>query len=284
MKSASNQVTVSQSVASQPVKSASSYESKIPDSRGYIDYTAEENGTWKILYERQMKMIKNRACDEFINGLDILKMTPDAVPQLSEINEKLSRLTGWTVERVPALIGFERFFELLANRKFPAATFIRRREDLDYIKEPDIFHELFGHCPLLTNQNYADFSQHYGKLGLAANKQDRAMLARLYWFTIEFGLIKSNQGLKIYGGGILSSKEETCYSLESDIPKRRPLDVLEVFRTHYRIDELQKNYFIIEQLSDLQCLIDLDLNLLIQQAIKLGMKPSDHAPKENAAC
>jgi phenylalanine-4-hydroxylase len=260
------------------------YVSKKPDSSGYIDYSTQENETWKILYQRQMKIVKNRACDEFLDGIDTLQMSAHSIPQLPEINHKLQQLTGWQVERVPALIGFERFFELLANRQFPAATFIRRREDLDYIQEPDIFHELFGHCPLLTNPAYADFSQHYGKLGLAANKTDRAMLARLYWFTIEFGLVNSKSGLKVYGGGILSSKQETRYALESGIPSRKPLEVLDVFRTHYRIDELQKNYFIIENLSDLHHLIELDLKALIQQARTLGMIASDYIPKEDAAC
>ncbi len=260
------------------------YVSKEPDASSRIAYTDEENATWEILYNRQLKMIQSRACDEFLQGLDTLQMNAKAIPQLPDINEKLLKLTGWQVERVPALIGFERFFELLANRKFPAATFIRRPEDLDYIKEPDIFHELFGHCPLLTNQAYADFSQRYGQLGLAANSQDRAMLARLYWFTIEFGLLNTPQGMKIYGGGILSSTEETCYSLESPKPKRHPLVVIDAFRTHYRIDELQKNYFYIEQLADLQQFAKLDLQAIIQQARRLGMKPSDYAPKEDAAC
>lgn len=268
-----------------PSHKKSRYVSKTPDSQGMVAYTQEENDIWATLYNRQEKIIQNRACDEFIAGLKILNMSAKAIPQIPDINRVLSQLTGWRIESVPALIGFERFFELLANRKFPAATFIRRREDIDYIKEPDIFHELFGHCPLLTNQAYADFSQHYGELGMAASKADRAMLARLYWFTIEFGLVKTASGLKIYGGGILSSKEESHYSLESNTPNRRPLNnVVDVFRTHYRIDQLQKNYFIIEQLSDLQSLIKLDLKSLITQARFLGMFQSDYLPKEDAAC
>jgi len=260
------------------------YVSHQPDQHGYINYSDEENSTWATLYNRQTRIIKDRACDEFIEGIDLLKMSADRIPQLPDINRKLKKLTGWQVENVPALIGFERFFELLATKRFPAATFIRTKADIDYIQEPDIFHELFGHCPLLTNQAYADFSQHYGELGLKADKADRPMLARLYWFTIEFGLMQSEQGLKIFGGGILSSKEETCYSLESDIPNRQPLQVIEAFRTHYRIDELQKNYFVINQLSDLQQLIKLDLITLIKEARILGMKPSAYAPKEDAAC
>ena len=260
------------------------YVSRQPDANGYISYSDEEHSTWATLYNRQTDMIKGRACDEFIEGIELLQMGAERIPQLPDINRKLKQLTGWQVENVPALIGFERFFELLANRRFPAATFIRTKADIDYIQEPDIFHELFGHCPLLTNQAYADFSQHYGELGLKADKADRPMLARLYWFTIEFGLMQSQHGLKIFGGGILSSKEETCYSLESAVPNRQPLQVIEAFRTHYRIDELQKNYFVINQLSDLQQLIKLDLISLIKDARALGMKPSAYTPKEDAAC
>ncbi|QFI36473.1 phenylalanine 4-monooxygenase [Moritella marina ATCC 15381] len=260
------------------------YVSRQPDQNGYIHYSDEEHCTWATLYNRQTEIIKGRACDEFIAGIDLLQMSADQIPQLPDINRKLKKLTGWQVENVPALIGFERFFELLANKRFPAATFIRTKADIDYIQEPDIFHELFGHCPLLTNQAYADFSQHYGELGLKADKADRPMLARLYWFTIEFGLMQTQQGLKIFGGGILSSKQETCYSLESDIPNRQPLQVIEAFRTHYRIDELQKNYFVINQLTDLQQLVKLDLITLIKEAKILGMKPSAHTPKEDKAC
>lgn len=260
------------------------YVSRQPDQNGFINYSDEEHSTWSTLYNRQTEIIKDRACDEFIAGIDLLKMSADKIPQLPDINRKLKQLTGWQVENVPALIGFERFFELLASKRFPAATFIRTKADIDYIQEPDIFHELFGHCPLLTNQAYADFSQHYGEIGLKADKADRPMLARLYWYTIEFGLIQSQQGLKVYGGGILSSKQETCYSLESDIPNRQPLQVIEAFRTHYRIDELQKNYFVINQLSDLQQLVKLDLITLIKEAKILGMKPSAYVPKEDKAC
>ncbi len=278
--------TAKQIVPSQTKKAEtqSSYISKTTDDNGWVDYSPEDNAVWKQLFKRQVPLIKNRACCEFIEGLNKLNMSDDKIPQIPQINQKLKAITGWQVKPVPALIGFETFFELLANKQFPAATFIRRFEDIDYIKEPDIFHELFGHCPLLTNQAYADFSEHYGKLGLAANKAERAMLARLYWFTIEFGLVKSDNGLKIYGGGILSSKQESIYSLESDIPKRQPLNILDAFRTHYRIDQLQKNYFIIDSLADLQKITQVDLKLLIKQAQALGMKPSAYKPKENAAC
>ncbi|MET1253567.1 phenylalanine 4-monooxygenase [Aliikangiella maris] len=265
-------------------ETTSKYTSKVPDNNGFINYTDQEHETWQTLYNRQHPIICERACEEYKAGLQLLNMTADKIPQLPEINQKLGQLTGWGVERVPALIGFERFFELLANRRFPAATFIRHQAEIDYIQEPDIFHELFGHCPLLTNKAYADFSQHYGQLGLAATPADRVMLARLYWFTIEFGLVRSQQGLKIYGGGILSSKQESLYCLDSHIPQRQALDIIDVFRTYYRIDELQKNYFIIDSLADLQALINVDLISLIKQARQLGMKPANYSPKEDAAC
>ena len=260
------------------------YISKQPDHEGFIRYTEVEHQTWSKLYHRQMDILHDRACDEFLQGVENLAFSADEIPQLPDMNRKLMAATGWQVEAVPALIGFGQFFELLANRKFPAATFIRRPEDLDYIQEPDIFHEFFGHCPLLTHPAYAEFSEHYGKLGLAANKADRRMLARLYWFTIEFGLIETAKGLKIYGGGILSSAEESRYALESNCPERKDLDVMEAFRTHYRIDELQRTYFKIRDFSELDAIKKMDLDQIIREARYLGMNPSPYPPKEDAAC
>src|SRR3989338_7424633 len=196
------------------------YESRKPDALGYVDYPAEENETWAILYNRQYKVIQNRACNEFIEGIHLLGMPADHIPQCPEMNERLGRITGWGVEPVAKIIPLKKFFELLANKRFPAATFIRKREELDYLKEPDIFHEIFGHCPLLTNQAYADFAENYGKLALQASPPARSFLGRLWWFTIEFGLLRTPAGLRIYGGGILSSYEESIYALESPLPKR----------------------------------------------------------------
>src|SRR5471032_3103459 len=187
------------------------YVAREPDAQGFIDYPAEEHAVWNTLITRQLKVIEGRACQEYLDGIEKLGLPHDRIPQLGEINKVLGETTGWQVARVPALIPFQTFFELLANKQFPAATFIRTREELDYLQEPDIFHEVFGHCPLLTNQAYADFTENYGKLGLKASPEDRKLLARLFWFTIEFGLIKTASGLRIYGGGILSSKEETIF-------------------------------------------------------------------------
>ncbi len=256
------------------------YVSKQVDAQGVATYTEEENGIWRILIERQLKVIENRACNEFMDGIKILNMPTDRIPQCPEISAALRKATGWQLEPVPALIPFEKFFHLLATRRFPAATFIRRADELDYLQEPDIFHEVFGHCPLLTNPAYAEFTYMYGKLGLNANKEDRALLARLYWFTIEFGLIKQNNQLRVYGGGILSSKGETVYCLEDQQPERKPFDPLDVLRTPYRIDIMQPIYYVIENFDTLFELTQMDLIGLIQRARELGEYTPVYQPKE----
>lgn len=253
------------------VKSPSTYKAKSVDAEGYATYNEDENKVWHELMARQVPIVNGRACDEYIRGIELLNLSYDTIPQCPDVSKILQNITGWTLEPVPALISFDRFFKLLANRKFPAATFIRRREELDYLQEPDIFHEVFGHCPLLTNQAYADFTETYGKLGLNASPEDRVMLAKLYWFTIEFGLIHSSSGLKIYGGGILSSKSETIYALDSDVPLRKPFDILDALRTPYRIDIVQPVYFYIQSFDDLFKLIEMDLMSLIREARHLGM-------------
>ena len=174
---------------------ASSYRSSAPDASGRVAYSADEHAIWATLYARQTAAIADVACDEFKYGLDLLKLSPDQIPQLPDVSARLKRETGWEVAAVPALIPFSEFFALLAAKRFPAATFIRRREHLDYLQEPDIFHELFGHTPLLTNPWFAEFTETYGRIGLAASKEDRVFLARLYWFTVEFGLIGSVNAL-----------------------------------------------------------------------------------------
>lgn len=247
-----------------------SYIAKTPDKNGIVQYTPEENSVWQTLVKRQLPIVENRGCDAYIHGLELLNLPHDRIPQCKDVSDVLYKTTGWVLEPVPALIPFDRFFELLANRRFPAATFIRTREDLDYLQEPDIFHEIFGHCPLLTNQAYADFTHTYGKLGLHASHEDRVMLARLFWFTNEFGLIKTPKGLRIYGGGILSSISETVYCLESPIPERKNLDVLEALRTPYRIDIMQPIYFVINNFDTLYHLADMDLFAMIRKARELG--------------
>ena len=243
------------------------YTSKPVDKNGHVHFTQEENAVWQTLITRQLDLIPNRACNEFINGLQQFNFPSDRIPQCPEISSILHSKTGWQLEPVPALIPFDHFFDLLANRKFPAATFIRRREDLNYIQEPDIFHEIFGHCPMLTNAAYAEFSHAYGKLGKIASAKEQVMLAKIYWFTIEFGLIQTASGFRAYGGGILSSNEETIFSVESPIPARKPFNVLEVLQTSYRIDAIQPIYFAIQDFNDLFALLEMDLLGVIRKTL-----------------
>ena len=244
------------------------YHARKPDERGFIDYSNEEHETWSILLSRQLELVQSRACQEFLDGLDQINLPFDRIPQLSEINTVLNTSTGWGVERVPSLISFDRFFTLLAKRQFPVATFIRTRAELDYLQEPDVFHEVFGHCPLLTHQGFADFTEKYGQLGLMANKEERVYLARLYWLTVEFGLLNTATGLKIYGGGILSSYGETQYALESDEPIRKLFHIMDALRTPYRIDILQPLYYMIDDLSFLQTLSAMDIMKWVHEAMK----------------
>ncbi|MGJ3493915.1 Phenylalanine-4-hydroxylase [Piscirickettsia salmonis] len=246
------------------------YQAKVPDANGFIDFSMDEHQVWHTLFQRQEKIIQNRACDEFIHGLALLELPNDRIPQPQDISKILTKLTGWSIEPVPAIIPAHQFFSLLANKKFPAASFIRRYEDLEYLKEPDIFHEIFGHCPLLTHPAYANFLEYYGKLALQASGAQLKLLERLFWFTIEFGLIRSNQGLRIYGGGILSSIQETQFSLESKEALRHPFDITTVMATDYRYDHIQPNYFIINQLEDLYELMALDLLALTAQQLELA--------------
>lgn len=253
------------------------YIAKKPDAQGFIHYTEEENTVWNLLYERQIKVVKHYACDEFLHGLEQLNLSPFHIPQCKEISERLSPLTGWAIKPVEALISFDEFFDLLSQRIFPAASFIRIREELDYLQEPDIFHEIFGHCPLLTQPAFADFSETVGKFGAKLNAEEQTMLARLYWFTAEFGLINTSKGLRIYGGGILSSKSETIYALDNPKPRRIPFDLLTILRTPYRYDEMQLTYFIMDKLDDLFHLVDEEKLLsAFAEAKKLGLLPNLH--------
>lgn len=243
----------------------SNYVAKPVDDQGVAHYTEDENQVWQTLYERQHKIVQGRACDEYLEGLECLKLPKDRVPQCPEVSKALKAATGWVLEPVPALISFDRFFALLAEKRFPAATFIRRKEDIDYIKEPDIFHEIFGHCPMLTNPAAAEFTHTYGKLGLKASSEERILLARLFWFTVEFGLIQTPGGVRAYGGGILSSIGETVYSVESKVPERRPFNVLAALETPYRIDVMQPIYYVLSHFEELYRLVDTDLMSLVRQ-------------------
>ncbi|PJG60244.1 phenylalanine 4-monooxygenase [Aeromonas cavernicola] len=248
-----------------------------PNAQGVIHYQPEEHGTWQRLITRQQAALSGKGCDEYQAGLARLALPTDHIPQLAEINRVLQGCTGWSVAAVPALISFDRFFALLANRQFPVATFIRRRDQLDYLQEPDIFHEVFGHCAMLTNPEFAHFTHLYGQLGLRASKEERVLLARLYWFTVEFGLINTADGLKIYGGGILSSIGETAYAL-SGAPQLQPFDLLEVLRTPYRIDIMQPIYFVLPNFTSLYQLSEAQIMAALAQAQRLGLHPPRFAP------
>lgn len=262
---------------------ATAYQAKYPDRHGHIDYTSCEHETWQALYQRQQDNVPRYACDAYLNGLNELALPSERIPQLSEIDTVLSRTTGWKTAAVPALISFERFFQLLANQAFPVATFIRSKEEFDYLQEPDIFHEIFGHCPLLTNPSFARFSHQYGKLGLAASKEERVFLARLYWFTVEFGLIRqADHQLKIYGGGILSSPGETLYAM-SEKPLVKPFDLIDILRTPYRIDIMQPIYYTIESIDYLDEIVKMDVMSAVTQARQLGLHAPLFEPKANVS-
>jgi phenylalanine-4-hydroxylase len=258
------------------------YVSKQPDNKGFIHYSQEENAIWHDLVTRQIPLLPGRACFPWIRALDEMNFPTDRIPQLPEVSEVLRAHTGWSVAPVPALIGFTEFFQLLAAKRFPVATFIRSREDFDYIQEPDIFHEVFGHTPPLTDHRFAAFVQAYGEAGLAADSKDHAMLARLFWFTVEFGLVQTDEGVRAYGSGIMSSPGELVYAVESDTPERRPFDPVDVLRTPYRIDILQPVYFVIESFDQLFDLAQRDLLALIHEARRLGMHKPKFPPKEAA--
>ncbi len=256
------------------------YVAKSPDENGHIVYTPEEDAIWAELYARQMDILPGRACDEYMDCLERLALPSDRVPQCTEVSTRLREATGWEVAPVPALINFDKFFRLLADKKFPAASFIRSREEMEYLQEPDIFHEIFGHTPLLLDPRFAAFTHAYGEAGVNASKEDRVMLARLYWFTVEFGLINTARGLRTYGAGIVSSIGETRYALESDVPQRKPFDPIDMLRTPYRIDIFQTVYFVIDSFDDLFDLAQMDLMGLITQARALGMHAPTYPPKE----
>lgn len=254
------------------------YQARQPDADGVIHYPEAEHQIWSELVARQLTWLPGRACNEYLQGLERLNLPQDRIPQLAEVDAVLMEATGWQTAQVPALISFQRFFELLADKRFPVATFIRNRDEFDYLQEPDIFHEIFGHCPLLTNPAFAHFTHTYGKLGLAATPQQRVYLARLYWFTVEFGLVHTPEGLRIYGGGILSSPGETKYAL-SDEPDHQDMSVLDALRTPYRIDIMQPHYFVLDSIESLFDIAKLDLMSLVSKAQQLGLHPAKFAPK-----
>jgi phenylalanine-4-hydroxylase len=216
-------------------------------------YDDAEHRMWRALFARQAEMLPGRAADEFLAGLTKLDLGADGIPDFAALSDRLVTLTGWRVVAVPSLVPDEIFFDHLANRRFPAGRFIRKPEQMDYIEEPDVFHDVFGHVPMLAHPVFADYMQAYGKGGQRALSEFGALknLARLYWYTVEFGLIESADGLRIYGSGIVSSNAETVYAVESDEPNRIRFDLERVMRTNYRIDDFQESYFVISSFDEL---------------------------------
>lgn len=215
-------------------------------------YTPEEHAIWRTLFHRQENVLKGRACREFLDGLVGLGVAADGIPDFRRLNEMLSRATNWSIVAVPGLVPDAVFFEHLANRRFPSTCFIRRRDQLDYLQEPDVFHDIYGHVPMLMKPIFADYMQAYGQGGLKALHLDALhRLARLYWYTVEFGLIRTAEGMRIYGSGIVSSKGESIYCLEDPRPNRLGFNLLRVMRTRYRIDDFQSTYFAIESFDQL---------------------------------
>ena len=209
-------------------------------------FSAAEHAVWDTLFERQIKLLPGRASRAYLHGLDLLKLSDGGIPNFEELSERLMKLTGWQVVAVPGLVPDEVFFDHMANRRFVAGNFIRRPDQLDYLQEPDVFHDVFGHVPMLADPVFADYMEAYGRGGrrameLGALKQ----LSRLYWYTVEFGLIEEAGELRIYGSGIVSSFGESRFALDSDSPNRIGFDLKRVMRTEYRIDDFQQNYFVI---------------------------------------
>jgi phenylalanine-4-hydroxylase len=227
--------------------------------QGWEKYTAAEHATWRRLYERQAKLLPGRACDEYLAGMAALPIGADQIPDFRRLSDILMRRTGWRVVAVPGLVPPEVFFDHLANRRFPAGQFIRRADQLDYIEEPDVFHDVFGHVPMLMHPVLADYLQAYGKGGLRAQRLGALEeLSRVYWFTVEFGLVAPRDGLRIYGSGIVSSFAETRFALEDNSPNRLKFDLPRVMRTRYRIDDFQESYFVLDSLDDLLHLAEVD--------------------------
>jgi len=218
----------------------------------WASYSAAEHNRWDRLFKRSRAILQGRACDEFIAALNALELSRSGIPHMERLSDRLEGLTGWRVVPVSDLVPDEVFFNHLANRRFPAGAFIRPEREMDYLEEPDIFHDVFGHVPLLANPVYANFMQAYGAGGQRATRLGRLPnLARLYWYTVEFGLMRTNSGLRIFGAGIMSSYGESVFALESDSPNRVAFNLERVMRTKYVIDDFQQTYFVIDSFDKL---------------------------------
>lgn len=249
------------------------YESKTADADGFYSYSADDDAVWGELFDRQMAYLPGRMVPEYIEGVKKLGLDNRHVPQVRDIDARLGGLTGAGVDGVPAIIPPTQFFTLLSRRRFPIATFLRRREDMDYIEEPDLFHEVFGHCPLLTDTAYCDFIEGCGKRALELGKPYYWPMFRLFWFTIEFGMIRTDDGLRAYGAGIASSPSEARNAM-SGKAEMLDFDLSTIFRTPYRIDIVQPVYFVIDSFAQLAASITDDIAATIDRAKEMGDLPA----------
>lgn len=250
--------------------------------QGFASYKAEDHETWRCLARRQRRILEGRIAPAFLEGLDELGIGEGGIPDFRVLNERLRGATGWEVVAVPGLVPDLAFFSLLADRKFPAGHWIRPPEQIDYIEEPDIFHDVFGHVPLITRPIYADYLEAYGRAGLAAaGKGTLHRLARLYWYTVEFGLARTPEGLRIVGAGIASSPGETIFALDDASPNRIAFDLARVMRTRYRIDDYQETYFVLDGV-DAWPSLDLAELTLIWEAVdrQADLDPGDFLPED----
>jgi len=247
-------------------------------------YTPGEHAIWSTLYDQQMRLLKGRVVSEFYDGLSALDLNAGGIPDLERLNRALRKLTGWEVVMVPHLVPDEIFFDHLAHRRFPAGRFIRGRDQMDYIEEPDIFHDVFGHVPLLSQPVFANYMQAYGQGGLRAMRKGCLKnLARLYWYTVEFGLMKTDAGFQIYGAGIASSRTESVFAIDSPSPHRLRFDLERVMQTDYRIDDFQQTYFCIQSFDELFDATQQDFGPIYERLLQSKIRhdltdilPTDH--------
>ena len=248
--------------------------------QGWDSYSAAEHGVWRTLFERQIAVLPGRACREFLQGMRDLPIGAAEIPDFRRLSDVLMKRTGWQVVAVPGLVPDQVFFEHLANRRFPAGHFIRKPDELDYLEEPDVFHDVFGHVPMLLDPMMADYIQAYGVGGLRAQRLgELPKLARVYWYTVEFGLVMEDGNLRIYGSGIVSSHAETIFALEDPSPNRIRFSLERVMRTSYRIDDFQETYFVLGSLEELLELARVDFApSYLGAGEQPGIEPGDVVP------
>lgn len=237
----------------------------------YDKYTSEDHQVWSILYNRMMEILPKYATKSYLNGMGQVGFESHRIPDFKECNVKLMEITGWTIYAVPGLIENKGFFEHLMRKEFPATTWLRKMSQLEYLEEPDMFHDVFGHIPLLSNPSFAKFLEELAKISLKHIDNEWAieLVSRLYWYTVEFGLIEEEGALKVYGAGILSSSGETQYSIDSDIPKRLPYDIQTIFDTPYIKDKYQEQYFVIDSYEQLYTSIP-EIEKLLEAALNVS--------------